>query len=177
MTTAPAKVKEMTAQGRVESVAASGNAAMAQQADAAVVDIQRIRKITSKLFKDIKIGLENGVKVAGQIIGHKIRNGEYGEYAMFLGTFRLVVGDSIYMADELILPSFPETVLLDSFKTAFNSSPEGTKSIEVVFAITIWKKDDSKNTRNARGFTWEVAEILKMATPTAATDPYLKLLA
>lgn len=149
--------------------APTGNPAPAQK-------VERVRKITSKLFKEIKLGVENGVKIAGTLSEEKNRTGQYGEYIVFRGDFRAIVGDTVYIASELILPAYPESVIHSGFIAAFNAAGEGG-SVNAMFAFIVYRKDDSQNKQNARGFTWEVKEIHAMQLPDAKTDPLLKLLA
>lgn len=167
--------KTLTSQGRVESAPVI---TAAPSANASVVTTERVRKITTKLFQKIKLGVENQVKIAGAIRGYKSRTGQYGEYYAFIGEFRLVTSDGVFISSELILPAFPESILKSAYDSAFDAAGDtALKSIEAMFAVGIWRKDDSANTRNARGFTWEVNEIFKMREPDATNDPYLKLLA
>ena len=135
--------------------------------------LKRERRITAKLFKNVAVGLEHAIKIAGIINTYRIRPGPYGEYAAFIGTFRAVVGAATYSSDELILPVFPEKVLIEQFRALAGEA----KNSEVRFAVRIFKKDDSQNTANTRKFTWEIQDIHKMSLPDAATDPLLKLLA
>lgn len=163
--------KELTAQGRVES-------SPAPAANAVQLKSELVRKITTKLFQKIELGIGNGVKIAGVIRGQRQRTGTYGEYTAFIGTFRAIVGNIAYASTELILPAFPEAILRDGYASAFNSLPkDSVKGAEATFAFKIWRKDDSADTKNARGFTWEVEQIMTAAAPQVENDPLLKLLA
>lgn len=169
MATKPEVKSGLVKQGQTDS---------ATPAPATTGTVTRVRKITTKLFQKIPFGTENGAKIAGTIRGERSRTGQYGEYFAFSGDFRLIVGGNITIANELILPAYPESILHDGFTAAFNSLPKGVQANpEATFACVIWRKDDSANTKNARGFTWEVDFIHSMKTPDVENDHLLKLLA
>lgn len=169
--TTHAKAKELASQGQIESAAPAGAAPAAQN--------ERVRKITSKLFKEIPIGKENAVKIAGIIRSIKKRVSTLDsskEYCAFLGDFRLMHDNTFFSSNEMILPGYPETVLEQAFNSAFENAGEGVRP-NVTFAIGIYRKDDSANTKNARKFTWEIVELKPIAAISPENDPLLKLLA
>lgn len=169
----------MTPSSKTAPLVKQGQAESAPVATApAAPTFERIRKITTKTFGKLEMGVENGVRVSGAIRGTKLRTGTYGDYIAFVGDFRAIVGGMIYSASELILPAFPEGILREGFEAAFNAVPKGVDAkIEATFGMVIYKKDDSANTKNARGFTWEVKQLHAIKLPDVQNDHLLKLLA
>lgn len=140
--------------------------------------LERVRKITTKLFGKLAVGKENGIKLAGVIRSTTPREGNFGPYLAFKGDFRAISGDKTVMSNELIVPAYIESILSDGFLAAFNAIPKGVSANpEATFACLLYKKDDSANEKNARGFVWEIEEIRAMKGPDLANDHLLKLLA
>src|ERR1700690_707278 len=99
--------------------------------------LERVGKITAKLFKGKEFGLENCIKLAGLISGYKTRPGPYGNYIAFLGTFRLVTKDKSYSSDIMVLPVVAEEAML----AGYNKIGEG-KPVDVIFAIKLYRMEN-----------------------------------
>lgn len=145
---------------------------------ASVMTQERVKKITSKLFKSIEIGKANGVKVAGVVRLLRKKPSVLDsskEFCAFYGDFRLQMGNTVYVSNELILPQYPESVIENGYNTAFEAAGEGVAP-SVTFAMLVYReKDDSP--KNARGFQWALDEIKPIAPVNIENDPLLKLLA
>lgn len=169
-----ANTKSLSEQGRIESKPA----AVAEVATANVPATQeRARKIMSKLFKDIAVGKEFGVKIAGLIRGTKEKPSTLDNsktYTEFSGDFRLLMGTHVTVSNGMILPSYPESVIREAFLSAFNNAQPGVNP-EVTFAVLVYKKTDP-SPKNARGFTWEIDELRPLAQVSLKNDPLLALM-
>lgn len=142
----------------------------------APMETEHVRKITSKIFKSIAIGKEHGVKIAGIIRAVKKKPSVLDssqEYCEFSGDFRLMYDGKLYVSNKLILPAYPESVLENEYAKSFES---GDINPSATFGIVIYRKDDSGNAKNARGFTWELAQIRAVQTVSVENDPLLKLM-
>jgi hypothetical protein len=150
-------------------------------APAVEITQSRVKKITSKLFKSIALGKENGVKIGGVIRMTKTKPSVLDSsktFVAFYGDFRLtgkIDGkDVLFISTELILPQYPEGVLESAFVSAHEAAGDGVAP-QVTFAILLYReKDDSP--KNARGFQWALDEIRPISPVSLANDPILRLM-
>ena len=136
--------------------------------------VEQVRKISSKLFKGIEVGKENGVKIAG-IVRNIVKKPSpldlSKEYCEFHGDFRLICESTVYRSIALILPSYPEATLENAYVAQFE---QGVAVTSVEFGFILYKKDDSANLKNGRGFTWEVVSIKETCPVKVEDDQILK---
>lgn len=138
---------------------------------------ERVKKITSKMFKSIPLGKKDGVIIAGIVRAIKKKPSVLDsskEFCAFQGDFRLKMGDVLYVSHELILPAYPESVIENGFARAFEAAGDGVAP-SVTFAMNVYREED-KDPKNARGFQWALAEIKPIAAVSLENDPILKLM-